>query len=56
MLTPPIEVYPPNKCKKKFCPHKILTNFQIKSSHYNGGGAETMITLKPFTVNVKVHK
>ena len=27
----------PHKCKKKFCPHKILANFEIKSPHYNGG-------------------
>ena len=27
---------------KKFCPDKILTNFQIKSPHYNGGGVQTM--------------
>ena len=36
ILTPPIEVYFPHKCKKKFGPHKILANFQIKSPHYNG--------------------
>ena len=28
----------PHKCKKKFCPHKILANFEIKSPHYNGSG------------------
>ena len=27
----------PRKCKKNFCPHKILANFQIKSPDYNGG-------------------
>ena len=36
ILTPPIEVYFPHKCKKKIGQHKILANFQIKSPHYNG--------------------
>ena len=43
MLTSPINSH--HKSKKKFCPHKILANFKIKSPHYNeggGGGAETM--------------
>ena len=30
----PIKVYPPHKSKKKFCPHKIFANFQIKSPHF----------------------
>ena len=34
ILTSSIEVYPTSndKCKKKFCDHKILANFHIKSS------------------------
>ena len=52
ILTSSIEVYPTSndKCKKKFCDHKILANFHIKSSPPSspplsivlGGGAETM--------------
>ena len=36
-ITPPTEDYSPTNLAKKF-----LANFQIKSPHYNGGGAETM--------------
>ena len=55
ILTSSIEVYPAtnDKFKKKFCYHKILANFHIKSSPPSpppppplsivlGGGAETM--------------
>ena len=40
----------PHKSKKKFCPHKILVNFQIKFPHYNegagGGGLEETETME----------
>ena len=32
-----------HKCKKKFCPQKILPNFQIKFPRHNRWEAETMI-------------
>ena len=44
----------PHKCKKKFCPHKILRNFQIKSPIIMGGGAETMPWINKILLLVSV--
>ena len=38
-LIPPIDGYPATNVNKKFCHHKVLASFQIKSPHYNGSGS-----------------